>query len=336
MIFLRNTYTFHELRDTVEQPRVSLLKLHNFDQYAAREMMCLKRTYQIETPPEPAMDWEIYQQMMVSGWDELLNRNPGPTEKEVQRFLEEYPAMVPGAFNLMGNRSGHYPWLCGLISQPILPSYNYHVPDFMWLALNSEVVEPVLIEIEEPGKSWFTKSGQPTATLTQALNQISQWKVWFNEPHNVEAFKAFYGLNYAMLDGRDFKPSYLLVYGRREEANRSPYITKLRSHLLLPPDVKIMTYDRLAPDRNADQLVCMNVRKSDGKVIFETISVPATVKWSPSLAKERSQLTGLEFAIDSNKHISQTRKTFLKSRLPYWNEWSKTSDRGIISSADAE
>ena len=75
------------------------------------------RTYQIETPPEPAMSWDVYERLIVTEWDALLNSET-PNEKEIQAFLEQHPALVPGAFNLIGNESGHYPWLCGLITQP--------------------------------------------------------------------------------------------------------------------------------------------------------------------------------------------------------------------------
>jgi|LQYC01.1.fsa_nt_gi hypothetical protein len=174
-------------------------------------------TYQIEVPPEPAISWKEYEHLILAEWDDLLGSNPAPTEREMQTFFEKHPSMVPGAFNIVGNQSGHYPWLCGLISQPPLPSYDRRIPDFMWISLNSGTEEPVLIEIEAPGKRWFTASGKPTAQLTEAMNQIAEWKSWFGIPHNIEAFKAFYGLNREAGSRRRFKPAYLLIYGRESK-----------------------------------------------------------------------------------------------------------------------
>ena len=289
----------------------------------------------MEIPPEPAMEWREYERLIITEWDELLKKTPLPSEVEMQNFLERHPSMVPGAFNLLGNPSGHHPWLCGLISQPILPSYDLQKPDFMWLSLNSEAVEPVLIEIEAPGKQWFTSSGQQTADLTQALDQIAKWKAWFGQSHNVEAFKAMYGLNREASMQRRFKPSYLLIFGRRDEAIKNPSFTAKRS-FLVPDDVKMMTYDRLQPNRNADQLVCMKIKNVHGNYVFNTISVPATIMWKPTIADDRALLSDLETAINSNKQISELRKAFLIRRLPYWNDWSKRGDRGIITVGDEE
>ena len=99
--------------------------------------------------------------------------------------------MVPGAFNLIGGSSGRCPHFSVLVSQPPLPSYDRRLPDFLWLSTNSAIDEPVLVEIESPARRWFTASGKQTADLTHALGQISEWKAWFNEPRNVDAFKAF-------------------------------------------------------------------------------------------------------------------------------------------------
>ena len=135
--------------------------------------MVLERTYQTQGSPERPMSWDDYESLITTEWENLLNREPPPAEPEIQVFFEQYPSIVPGAFSLLGNESGHYPWLCGLITQPPLPSYNKRVPDFMWLSLSSDTEQPLLIEIEAPSKRWFTKSGKQTENLTQALNQIA-------------------------------------------------------------------------------------------------------------------------------------------------------------------
>lgn len=106
------------------------------------------------------MPWNEYERLILAEWQAVLNQQLTPSEREIQAFLEKHPAMVPGAFNLLGNESGHYPWLCGLMSQPPLPSYDRHVPDFMWLSINSDIEEPVLIEIERRANAGSTRTGR--------------------------------------------------------------------------------------------------------------------------------------------------------------------------------
>ncbi|MBN1295042.1 MAG: DUF4263 domain-containing protein [Candidatus Latescibacteria bacterium] len=290
----------------------------------------LERTYHIKTPPEPAIEWNAYEKIIYEEWNDLLNRESN-TENDLQSFFERHPSMLPGAFQLIGNESGHYPWFCGVISQPILPSYDRRIPDFMWLSMNSCAEEPVLIEIENTNKRWFTKKGNQSAQLTQALNQIAEWKAWFSESRNVEAFKAFYGLDRESWYCRQFHPSYLLIYGRKKEANANTQLTTKR-YFLQSDDVIIMTYDRLRPNQNASQLVSMKLNQNG----YKALEVPPTIKWSPILAKERALLSDLDNAILSNKYISKKRKDFLVRRLPYWNEWAKKIDTGLINAADVE
>ena len=240
--------------------------------------------------------------------------------------------MVPGAFNIIGSSSGHYPVMSALISRPPLPSYDRRIPDFMWVSTNSEIDEPVLVEIEAPDKRWFTKSGAQTAHLTQALGQIADWKAWMGVPRNVEAFKAFYKLDRLAWQRRRFRPAYLLIYGRRAEASATPALTQRRSHLHAD-DVISMTFDRLRPNPNANQTVCVKAVAS-GR--FVAISVPPTLTWSPLLAEDRAMILGLDAAIEANHCITPERQQFLIRRLAYWNEWARREQRGVITSRDQE
>jgi hypothetical protein len=222
--------------------------------------------------------------------------------------------------------------MSALISQPPLPSYDRRIPDFMWLSTNSEIDEPVLIELEAPAKRWFTTSGDQTAQLTQALGQIADWKAWMGVPRNVDAFKAFYSLDRVAWQRRRFRPAYALIYGRRAEASATPEVTQKRGHLHAD-DIVSMTFDRLCPDPKADQAVCVKAVAS-GR--FVAVSVPPTLTWSPLLAADRAMISGLEAAIEANPHITPARKDFLIRRLPYWNRWATTEQRGIIGSGDTE
>jgi hypothetical protein len=292
----------------------------------------LERTYQIEKSPEKPLTWAEYERVITSDWDALLNREPSPSEQEVQRFLERHPSMVPGAFGLTGLQSGHYPMLCGVIARPPLPSYNCRVPDFMWLSQSSDTEQPVLIEIEAPSKPWFTRRGRPTHQFNQALDQIVEWKNWFDVAHNVRAFKEFYRFDRSAWMKRSFRPAYLLIYGRRAEANADPRLTRKRT-TILPDLVFSMTYDRLCPDPKANDLVCL---MDDRAGPFRVVSVPATLRWTPSLAEERAFAREWDVAIEGNRNISPQRKEFLIKRLPYWEEWVRREAKGLLNSPDEE
>jgi hypothetical protein len=288
-------------------------------------------TYQIEKAPEPPWTWESYARLVEEQRLALLDADPPPTEAQIQAFLEEYPCMIPGAFGI-GAESGHYPALCGAIRQAPLPSYEKRVPDFLWLSGNSDTDQPVLIEIEAPSKRWFTRGGRPTSALTQALDQLSEWKAWFNVPYHVEAFKAFYGLEEHSWRQRHFEPAYVLIYGRRSEANATPELTRKRANLK-PKDVSIMTFDRLQPNPKASYLCCLEARSGRR---FRVVSVPPTLEWVPGLARERALSGGWDDAIQSNPLISPARKAFLIKRRPYWENWSRSDGSGATTSWDRE
>jgi hypothetical protein len=193
------------------------------------------------------------------------------------------------------------------------------------------VDQPVLVEIEAPGKRWWTQAGQPSADLTQALNQITEWKAWFAIPHNVLAFKAFYGLDRETWNGRTFRPAYALIYGRRAEANARPSLTAKRAHMRAD-DVVLMSYDRLEPDPDADEMFCVT-KDADG---FTALSVPATMTWNPTLAPARRAIHGKVNAISANPDLTTERRDFLISRAVYWDTWAGRGQLGLVSTGDWE
>jgi hypothetical protein len=87
--------------------------------------------------------------------------------------------------------------------------------------------------------------------FTKAIDQLRDWKSWFSKPTNVLAFQDLYGLRE---ETRRFVQHYVLVYGRRDEANRlASFATK--RHDLAGSDEFLMTYDRLNPTGSADLTV---------------------------------------------------------------------------------
>jgi len=93
-----------------------------------------------------------------------------------------------------------------------------------------------------------------------------------------------------------------------------------------------MTYDRLRPDPDADELFCVK-RDADG---FTAVAVPPTMTWSPSLAQDRREIRGKETAIQVNPYLHAERRDFLMSRAAYWDTWATRSQLGVIALGDRE
>lgn len=291
--------------------------------------VAVRKTYTIIPDPPPPMDWRAYEKCVKQAWAKLLAGEP--TEAEVQDFFERHPSMVPGAFDLIGGTSGHGPMPPAVISQPPLPAFTRRVPDFMWIAKDSLSIYPVLIEIEAPRKIWFTKSGQPTSDLTQAINQLSEWKSYFSDPHNQSSFIKYYGLEGGMFQ-KPLKPRYVLIYGRRREFDTMPQAASKRAAMEAPDQV-LMTYDRLAPDLNSFDFFSVKLKK-DSK--FHTLFVPPSATLGPMLADGRAKLQGKVEAVARSPYLTASRRKFLESRIEYWDDWVSAGSPNFFNLADEE
>ena len=240
--------------------------------------------------------------------------------------------LLPGAWT-PGTKSGHPPLLCAAISQPLLPGLNARIPDFMWISTHSQMWYPTLIEIERPSKKVFTTKGVPSADFTHARNQLAQWRTWFSSPENVQQFIKSYGIPDWMRNTRQMKLHMILVYGRREEVRDAPELSRQRASLLTGSDEELMSFDRLAPDGELRDAI--TVRAADpGK--YEAVCVPPLFRLGPTLADRLLAIDGFERALRTTPLISDPRRDFLTSRIPYWRDWARNGDRGTIHSTDYE
>src|ERR1043166_2416161 len=204
--------------------------------------MRFEKTYSIIADSSPPMEWPDDKMRVENEWRQLLTEVESD-EKTIQQFLEKHPCLVPGAFSLP-MPSGHGPFPSAVITQPILTGLTTKLPDFMWIAMDSCTLYPVLIEIEDPKKHWFTKKGRPTADLTQAIDQLTSWRRWFEQPENLLVFEKMYELTAFLADKR-VQPQFVLVYGRRSEFKASPGLNAKRGQMMRSNEV-FMTFDRLA------------------------------------------------------------------------------------------
>lgn len=291
-------------------------------------MLTTERTYRLESGPA-ALTWDRYSELVQRDWRGLLDAAEDHEEAVFQKFLETHPCMVPGGQSMSGP-SGHSAFPAALITQPILPGFSEHIPDFLWIATDSLHIYAVLVEIEAPKKRMFTKGGQPTAQFTQAQTQIARWKSWFREPANQTSFCDHYLMD-ALPRWRTFVPQYVLIYGRRSEIEGNAQLNRLRSNLSRDGEY-YMTYDRLHPIKDHDQYMTAKFR--NGR--YEALSMPATLELGPLWAPHRSKIEGKDLAVDKTPYMADDRKEFVKARLGYWDKWAADGRTGIMGIGDAE
>jgi hypothetical protein len=136
------------------------------------------------------------------------------------------------------------------------------------------------------------------------------------------------------------KLNMILIYGRREEFERDPQLSRQRASLmtgnderLTGNDERLMSFDRLKPDpRLSDAITALAV--GDGR--YRAMQVPPTLRLGPLGVERLLVIEGLEKAIDSSKGWSHERSEFVKRRLPYWADWARSEDKGWISDTNRE
>ena len=260
----------------------------------------------------------------------LLEANP--PEADMQSFFEEHPCVVPGHSTPTGV-TGHPPLHYSLVTQPRLPVLPSRTPDFMWIASHSGAWFPTLIEIESPQKRIYQQAGVPRREFTEARNQLNQWRGWFSQPENVPVLKEFLGVR-PPLSGRPMHLHMLLIYGRRAETEGTPQMAMERDGLLPGSDEDLMSFDRLSADTSMADAITV---KATGGGKYEAVWIPPVFGLGPGpLAERLLYVEGIPEAIDKNPDIASERKTFLKDRIPYWEEWARNGSRGIFNPADRE
>jgi hypothetical protein len=269
-----------------------------------------------------------YVDRVTAEWKLLLDSDP--TEPRIQAFLEAHPLMVPGAHLGLGGitPTGHSPFPQALIAQPPLRGLTTRVPDFLWLATDSLVFNPVFIEIEEPGKRWVTGQGRQHHQLTEALDQITDWRDWLAKPANREIFLEGYRVPRPIRE-RKWQPIFMLIYGRRSENPEA--VARIRRSLL---ESKIITvpYEKLVPDLDSVDYPCIRY----GPNGYRAITVPPTIGLGPDSAEAWSLIDGKEQAVEASPWMSAERRAFLIERMPYWDAWGRGERGGVRNLADIE
>ncbi len=123
------------------------------------------------------------------------------TEAKVHEFLASHSYFFNGVIRLYG---------CSPLYSKIRLGSEYEV-DFVCFDSGSYGPEWRLIEIEGPNKRLFTKSGQPSADLLHAIQQVRDWHTWIHD-----------NLDYArkVMPQIEYPLGYVFV-GRRSELSSS-------------------------------------------------------------------------------------------------------------------
>lgn len=244
-----------------------------------------------------------YRLWLEQEWTKLLNSDAQGDESAFQHFIEQHPCLLYDAVD--DDRLIHY----AVFSQPELPGFRRKYPDFLCISQNSVQVTINLIEIEAPSKPWSTTTGQTSAKLTQALDQLRSWKAWFENPLNRQSFMQLYDLPEWRIASRPLSFHYALIYGRRSEALANEDIARQRAYLT-QPDEFIMTYDRLRPLEAMRDIVTVKLDRKSKVSKVKIIHIPPTLSIG-SLRSEWYKFYGFDEAVRANSFINEERKAYL-------------------------
>jgi hypothetical protein len=260
---------------------------------------------------------EYFEAAMTRYWAVL---EAATSEKDMQAFFDEHAPLMPFGFP---DYTGHGPHPRALVSQPELVGLGSRQPDFLWLTRDSAELRPVLIEIEKPTKRWATtgKNPQQTAELTQALNQLRQWREWMNRPENVLTFRERFAVP-SNWRGRRFRPMYVLIYGRKGE--NPDEIARLRAEHQ-HEDQRLITYDHIRPEPRQTGYISV---RNDGIGTFRALHMPATASLIPDDPDEWLTIRDRAAMVARNEWISDERGRYLvEDRLPRWEDWARNYHR---------
>jgi len=251
-----------------------------------------------------------------------------PPELDVQRFLEAHPSLLPGADGDIGPGGHHGPEYDAVITEPPLKGIaRDRRPDFMWITLSTSLVTPICIEIERPGKHWFNKSGVPTGEFTQALDQLTDWKVWFSEPENQSIFRKSY-----LRDDhnhRQLLPQYVLIFGGHREfelhsgIHAAPDRLRKKRDFMARSNESFMTFDSLQPRESRCNFATIKLTASSG---IELHRLPPSFTSGPVTRELASVARDPRAAISKTELWTEERKAYVLERWLYWKGFADNLD----------
>lgn len=279
----------------------------------------MERKFELVDGP-PAWSWVEYERWLTAEWARMLEEADPNDECAFQRFLERHPCLLPGGEGTAESFGGHHGgWGDIVIAEPPLPGIFLKRPDFMWLTKTSEDLIPVLIEIEAPGKRWFTGKGDRTPNLTHAEGQLADWRQKLDDPAGRSQFADLYEFPQRWTQRFNLAPRFMLIYGRQSEFTERPDWNRKRRGLR-DPSIDEMTYDRLRPLAGSANAITVRINRANDLAERRAVAIPPTFQFGPTNASPVARVHGLGEAIKANELISDDRRDFLLTRLAYWQD----------------
>lgn len=271
--------------------------------------------------------WGEYTDWLMDRWLDLLASNPA--EPEIQEFLEAHPSLLPGGDGDIGPGGHHGPEYDAVFAEPLLQGIpRNRRPDFMWITRSTSLITPICIEIERPDKRWFKKNGVPASEFTQALDQLTDWKVWFSEPENQSIFRRTY-LRGNYLD-RQLRPQYVLIFGRRNEfqvssgIHSSPDQMRKKRDFMARADEHFMTLDSLRPRKELGDFATVKMTASG----LALPRLPPSFTSGPLTRDLASAARDPRVAISRTELWTAERKSYVLDRWLYWQGLTESPNEG--------
>ena len=173
-------------------------------------------------------------------WDEITQKDvkklqqilkTATKESALQRFFEKN-----SIFLIQHLGGGHGRWCI-----PHKRLGKELVLDFLIGEHSSLGFEWYGLELETPKAKLFNKNGDPSAALTHAIRQVTDWRVWLK--NNIDYAKRprdKQGLGLTDIDGNI---KCFILIGRRENLN--PIFSERRRQMSKDNNIEIHTYDWL-------------------------------------------------------------------------------------------
>ncbi len=179
--------------------------------------------------PEFFVQWDYISREQLSDLQTVLDK--ATREADMQAFLQSNPQAI--VQHLGG---GHGRWV---IPQKRLGAE--HVPDFVIGERHSFGFEWQVVEIESPSAKMFTKSGNPSTTLSHAIRQITDWRAWLRRNQDYASRpQIMSGLGLTDIDANSIG---LILLGRRNEVD--PSTSERRRQMCADLNIQIHSYDWL-------------------------------------------------------------------------------------------
>jgi Domain of unknown function (DUF4263) len=171
--------------------------------------------------------WDNVTSAQVKVYLECLDK--ATSERELQAFFEGHPNLL-----IQHIGGGHGRWV---VPQKRLGSE--FVTDFVIGERHSFGFQGQAVEIESPLVPLFTKKGDPSAKLTHAIRQITDWRAWIKRNQDYASrHREAQGLGLIDIDS---SVRGLILLGR--ERNIDPTTNDRRRQLVQDLQIDIHTYD---------------------------------------------------------------------------------------------